>query len=84
MSIAGYLEDNAPPRVNDAQRLVLAHGTDGISVLVPANAVDQVRVGVGQLVQQFPRADVPHHNRIVAASGRSTRGFVNSKPGFRP
>lgn len=61
------LEDGASSWVDDAQRFVLAHGADGASRLVPADAVDQVWVGVVQLVHQLPGAHVPHEDHVVTA-----------------
>lgn len=44
------LQDGASAGINDAQGLVLAHRTDGAAILVPADTVDQVWVGVTHLV----------------------------------
>lgn len=44
------LQDSASAGVDDAQGLVLAHRTDGAAILVPADTVDQVWVGVIELV----------------------------------
>lgn len=62
-----HLEDGAPSRVDDTQSLVLADGADGTAVLVPADTVNEVRVGVVQLVHKLPRAHVPHTNHVIAA-----------------
>lgn len=59
------LKDCAPPWVYDTQSLVLADGTDSTAVLVPADAVDQVWVGISQLVHKLPSAHVPHANHII-------------------
>ncbi len=61
------LEDGAPSWVDDTQGLVLADGADSAAVLVPADTVDQVWVGISQLVHQLPRAHVPHANHIITA-----------------
>lgn len=62
-----HLEDGPPSRVDDTQRLVLAHGADGTALPVPAHTVDQVWVGIGYLVHQLPRAHVPHAHQVVTA-----------------
>lgn len=61
------LKDGASSRVNDAQSLVFAHSADGTAVLVPAHTVDQVWVGLGELVHQLSCAHVPHTNDVVTA-----------------
>lgn len=61
------LEDCAPSWVDDTQSLVLADGADSAAVLVPADTVDQVWVGISQLVHEFPCAHVPHTNHIITA-----------------
>lgn len=61
------LEDGAPSRVDDTQSLVLADGAHSTAILVPADTVDQVRVGISQLVHKLPSAHVPHTNHIIAA-----------------
>lgn len=61
------LKNSASAGVYDAQGLVLAHGTDSAAILVPADIVDQVWVGVTELVHEFPCAHVPNANHIVAA-----------------
>lgn len=64
------LEHSASSWVNDAQGFVLADCTDGTSILVPADAVDQVWVSITQLVHKLPRAHVPHTNHIITACER--------------
>lgn len=59
------LKDSAPPWVYDTQSLVLADGADSTAVLVPADTVDQVWVGVGQPVHKIPGVRVPHTNHMV-------------------
>lgn len=61
------LEDDSPPWVDDTQSLVLADSTDSTAVLVPADTVNQVRVGISQLVHKLPSAHVPHTNHIITA-----------------
>lgn len=61
------LKDRASSRIKDAQGLVLAHRTDGAAVLIPADAVDQIRVGVTELVHELPCTHVPHANHVVTA-----------------
>lgn len=62
-----YLEDTAASGVDDPQSLVLANGADGAAVRVPADAVDQVWVGVAQLVDQLPSAHIPHTQHVITA-----------------
>lgn len=62
-----YLEDRAASGVDDPQSLVLANGADGAAVRVPADAVDQVWVGVAQLVDQLPSAHIPHTQHVITA-----------------
>lgn len=44
--VQNNLEDGATSWVNDPQSLVFADGADSAAVLVPADTIDQVWVGV--------------------------------------
>lgn len=48
------LEDNASSRVDDTQGLVLADGAESTTILVPADTVYQVWVGITQLIHKLP------------------------------
>ena len=61
------LEDVASSWVNDAQGLVFADRTDSTAVLVPADTVDQVWMGITQLIHELPSPHVPHTNDVITA-----------------
>lgn len=63
------LQDCASPRVDDTKSFVLADGANSAAVLIPADTVDQVWVGVAQLVHQLSGTHVPHTNHVITAWG---------------
>lgn len=46
LTVQNNLQDRAASRVDDPQSLVLADGADSAAIHVPADAIDQVWVGV--------------------------------------